>query len=119
MSTQLPITRLDPNTRRARAVVHGNTVYLAGQTASDHTLDIAGQTQQVLAKVDEMLEAAGTDKSRLLSVTIWLSTMKNFDAMNAVYDAWTVPGHVPARACGAMELVRPAILVEIMAIAAL
>lgn len=112
------ITRLDQNARRSRAVIHGDTVYLAGQTADDRSADIAGQTRQVLAKIDEMLAAAGTDKSRLLNVTIWLKSMADFNAMNAVYDAWVVPGQTPARCCGQVELAASDIRVEIMAIAA-
>ena len=92
------ITRLDQNSRRARAVVHGDTVYLAGQTADDRSADTAGQTRQVLAKIDEMLAASGTDKSKLLNVTIWLADMADFAAMNEIYDAWVVPGHTPPAA---------------------
>ncbi len=113
------ITRLDQNARRSRAVIHNGTVYLAGHTADDRSLDVAGQTRQVLAKVDEMLAASGTDKSKALNVTIWLSTMKDFQAMNEVYDAWIVPGQAPARCCGAVELAAPDIRVEIMVTAAL
>ncbi|WP_163535896.1 RidA family protein, partial [Klebsiella pneumoniae] len=75
-------------------------VFLAGQVADDKSGDIASQTRQALAKVDDMLSRAGTDKSRLLSVQIWLKTMADFDGMNAVYDAWVVPGNAPTRACG-------------------
>ena len=112
------ITRLDQNSRRARAVVHGDTVFLAGHTADDRTADAAGQTRQVLNKIDEMLAAAGTDKSKLLNVTIWLADMADFAAMNEIYDAWVVPGHTPARCCGAVTLALPDIRVEIMAVAA-
>ncbi|RMI17273.1 RidA family protein [Pseudoroseomonas wenyumeiae] len=112
------ITRLDQNARRSRAVVHGDTVYLAGHTADDCTADAAGQTRQVLAKIDEMLAAAGTDKSKLLNVTIWLADMADFAAMNAIYDAWVVPGETPARCCGTVTLARPDIRVEIMVVAA-
>lgn len=112
------IARLDQNARRSRAVVHGSTVYLAGQTADDRSADIAGQTRQVLAKIDEMLTAAGTERAKLLNITIWLADMADFAAMNAVYDAWVVPGHTPARCCGAVTLAAPDIRVEIMAIAA-
>jgi len=112
------ITRLDQNARRARAVIHGDTVYLAGQTADDRGADAAGQTRQVLAKIDEMLAAAGSDRSKLLSVTIWLADMADFAAMNEVYDAWVVPGSTPARCCGAVTLALPDIRVEIMAVAA-
>jgi len=113
------ITRIDQNTRRARAVVHNNTVYVAGHTADDRSADVEGQTRQVLAKIDEMLQEAGTDKSRLLNVTIWLKTMEDFNAMNRVYDSWIVAGNAPARCCGALELAAPDILVEIMVTAAL
>ena len=112
------IRRLDQNTRRSRAVVHGDTVYLAGQTADDCTADTAGQTRQVLVKIDEMLDAAGSNKSKLLNVTIWLADMADFAAMNTVYDAWVVPGETPARCCGAVALARPDIRVEIMVVAA-
>lgn len=118
MSDRQPITRLDQNARRSRAVIHNNTVYLAGHTADDRSQDIGGQTRQVLAKVDEMLAASGTDKSRALNVTIWLKSMDDFAGMNAVYDAWIVPGQAPARCCGAIELAAPDILVEIMVTAA-
>ncbi|MGL4287510.1 MAG: RidA family protein, partial [Phreatobacter sp.] len=92
--------------------------FLAGQVADDKSGDIASQTRQALAKVDDMLSRAGTDKSRLLSVQIWLKTMADFDGMNAVYDAWVVPGNAPTRACGRVELADPGYLVEIIAIAA-
>lgn len=113
------ITRLDQNARRSRAVIHNGTVYLAGHTADDRTDDAKGQTRQVLAKIDEMLAASGTDKSKLLNVTIWLQHMADFQAMNEVYDKWIVQGQAPARCCGAVELAAPDILVEIMVTAAL
>lgn len=112
------ITRIDQNARRSRASVFGDLVFLAGQVADEKTGDIASQTRQALAKVDDMLSRAGTDKSRLLSVQIWLKSMADFDAMNAVYDAWVVPGDAPTRACGRVELADPGYLVEIIAIAA-
>jgi enamine deaminase RidA (YjgF/YER057c/UK114 family) len=113
------ITRIDQNARRSRAVVHAGVVYLAGQVADDKTAAIAGQTQQVLAKIDDMLARAGIDKSRLLTAQIWLSTMEDFAAMNTVYDAWVVPGQTPTRSCGKVELADPAFRVEIVVTAAL
>lgn len=113
------IIRIDQNTRRSRAVVHGNTVYIAGHTADNRSADVTGQTQQVLAKIDEMLAAAGTDKTKLLSTTIWLKSMNDFNDMNQVYDQWIARGNAPARACAAMTLAAPDILVEITAVAAL
>lgn len=112
------IKRLTQSARLSRVVVHGNTVYLAGHTADDRSADIGGQTRQVLDKIDKALALAGTDKSRLLSVTIWLANMADFAGMNAVYDAWVVPGETPARCCGQVQLAAPELLVEIMVIAA-
>ena len=113
------IVRIDQNARRSRASVFGDIVFLAGQVADDKSADIATQTRQALAKVDDMLARAGTDKSRLLSVQIWLRDMADFDAMNAVYDAWVVPGQAPSRACGGrIELADPAYRIEIIAVAA-
>ena len=112
------ITRIDQNARRSRASVFGDIVFLAGQVADDKTGDIARQTREALAKVDDMLARAGTDKSRLLSVQIWLKSMDDFDAMNAVYDAWVVPGQAPCRACGKVELADPGYRIEVIAVAA-
>lgn len=112
------IVRIDQNARRSRASVYGDLVFLAGQVADDKYGDIAKQTREVLAKVDDMLSRAGTDKSRLLSVQIWLKTMDDFAAMNAVYDAWVVPGDTPTRCCGKVELADPAYRIEIVGIAA-
>lgn len=112
------IVRIDQNTRRSRASVFGDLVFLAGQVADDKAGDITQQTRETLAKVDDMLARAGTDKSRLLSVQIWLRSMEDFDAMNAVYDAWVVQGQTPCRACGRVELADPRYLIEVIAIAA-
>jgi enamine deaminase RidA (YjgF/YER057c/UK114 family) len=112
------ITRIDQNARRSRASVFGDLVFLAGQVADDKNGDIAKQTREALAKVDDMLSRAGVDKSRALSVQIWLKTMDDFEAMNAVYDAWVVPGNAPTRCCGKVELADPAYRVEIVVIAA-
>jgi enamine deaminase RidA (YjgF/YER057c/UK114 family) len=112
------IVRIDQNARRSRASVYGDLVFLAGQVADDKDGDITKQTREALAKVDDMLSRAGTDKSRLLSVQIWLKTMDDFAAMNAVYDAWVVPGDTPTRCCGKVELADPAYRIEVVGIAA-
>lgn len=115
-----PITRIESNQRLSRAVIHNGTVYLAGMTAGDTSEDIAGQTRQVLAKIDAMLAQAGTDKSRLLSAQIWLKNIQtDFKGMNSVWDAWTAPGCAPARATVEAALASAAILVEIAVTAAL
>ncbi|MGY4157966.1 enamine deaminase RidA (YjgF/YER057c/UK114 family) [Bradyrhizobium sp. USDA 4461] len=113
------ITRFCQSARRSRASVYRDLVFLAGQVADTKSADITQQAQEALAKVDEMLERAGTDKSRLLSVQIWLKTMDDFEAMNAVYDSWIVPNNAPARACGKVELADPACRIEVIALAAL
>src|SRR5579871_5466434 len=93
------ITRFKTGPRMSQAVVHANTVYIAGQVADEPApSSVAEQTRQVLAKIDALLAAAGTDKSRLLSANIWLADIGRFNEMNAVWDAWVVPGHTPARA---------------------
>ncbi|MDB5500224.1 MAG: hypothetical protein JWR89_126 [Tardiphaga sp.] len=112
------IVRIDQNARRSRASVFGDLVFLAGQVADEKSGDITSQTREALAKVDDMLARAGSDKSRALSVQIWLKSMDDFDAMNAVYDAWVVPGDTPSRCCGKVELADPAFRVEIVVIAA-
>ena len=112
------IVRIDQNARRSRASGYGELVFLAGQVADDKDGDITKQTRETLAKVDDMLSRAGTDKSRLLSVQIWLKTMDDFAAMNAVYDSWVVPGDTPTRCCGKVELADPAYRIEVVGIAA-
>jgi enamine deaminase RidA (YjgF/YER057c/UK114 family) len=113
------IIHIDQNTRRSRAVVHNGLAYLAGQVPDDKTGDVADQTRQVLAKVDDLLAQARTNKSRVLTAQIWLKTMDDFAAMNAVWDAWVVQGQTPARCCGKVELNDPQCRVEIVVVAAL
>ena len=113
------VIRLDQNSRRSRAVIHGNTVYLGGQVATDFDADITVQTQQALAQVDRLLDAAGTDRRKVLSVEIWLKTMDDYDAMNAVWDEWIVPNEAPARCCGVVPMADPRILFEITVVAAI
>jgi enamine deaminase RidA (YjgF/YER057c/UK114 family) len=112
------IKRFETGPRMSQVVVHNGTAYLAGQVAGDVSTDVADQTRQVLAKIDGFLAAAGTDKSKLLMTTIWLANIKDFAAMNQVWDAWVSPGNTPARACVESRLARPQIAVEIRVIAA-
>jgi len=115
----MSIKRFQTGPRMSQAVVHGNTVYLAGQVADTPAPSVADQTRQVLAKIDRLLAEAGTDKSRLLSANIWLADISRFDEMNKVWDAWVSPGNTPARATVQSALARPTNLVEIMVVAAL
>ncbi|MGE0355859.1 MAG: RidA family protein [Burkholderiales bacterium] len=104
--------------RLSEMVVHDGTVYLAGQVASDMTLDIIGQTEQVLASIDRLLGEAGSDKSRILSAQIFLPDMGDFAAMNSVWERWVAPGQAPARATVQAKLANPAYLIEILVVAA-
>lgn len=112
------IVRIDQNARRSRALVHNGTVYIAGQVPDDRTVGIAGQTRQVLAKIDELLSQAGSDKTRVLSAQVWLQAMDDVGGMNEIWDAWVAPGQTPTRCCGKVELNDPKCLVEIVVVAA-
>ena len=108
------IQRIEVNKRLSEAVVHGDTVYLCGQVADDLKGDIRRQTREVLANIDKMLARAGTDKSKLLTATVYLKTIADYRAMNEVWDAWTAPEAAPARTCLAgVELFSPDAVVEI------
>lgn len=116
----MSIQRFQTGQRMSQAVVHNGTVYLAGQVAQDKQgASAAEQTQNILDRIDALLAEAGSDKSKLLSATIWLNTMDDFDAMNGVWDAWIPEGAAPARACvESPRLARPVFTVEIGVIAA-
>jgi enamine deaminase RidA (YjgF/YER057c/UK114 family) len=112
------ITRIGVGPRMSEAVVHNGTVYLAGQVGTPNA-SVTQQTQDCLAEVDRILAAAGTDKTRMLMVQIWLADMADFAEMNAVWDAWVPAGHTPSRATGESKLAAPAYKVEIIVTAAL
>tara|TARA_R110001606_G_scaffold189084_1_gene336950 strand:+ start:825 stop:1178 length:354 start_codon:yes stop_codon:yes gene_type:complete len=113
------IERMEVGQRMSRIVKHNETVYLCGQVGADANTDITEQTRTMLDKVDVLLEQAGTDKSYILSATIYLRDMKDFTAMNAVWDSWIPEGHAPARACVEARLARSELLVEISVVAAI
>ncbi|CAE6959314.1 RidA family protein [Paraburkholderia domus] len=115
----LEINRLEKNSRRSRAVVHGNTVYLGGQVGTDLDGDIKTQTQQALEQVDRLLTAAGSERKKVLSVTIWLKTMDDYEDMNAVWDEWIDGDEPPARCCGKVDMADPRIRFEITVAAAI
>ena len=114
----MEITRHDPGPRMSQAVEHNGVVYLAGQVANDMGADVTEQTRQVLAKIDALLEMAGSDKSKLLWAQLWVTDMRNFAAMNEVWDAWIDPTNPPVRAGLCSDLAAPGYLVEIMVTAA-
>jgi enamine deaminase RidA (YjgF/YER057c/UK114 family) len=105
--------------RLSQAVVHGNTVYLAGMVAGDPVADAKGQTEQILRKIDETLTAVGSHKSKLLAATVYVASMALYNDMNAAWDAWVDPANTPARATVEARLASPKYLVEIMCTAAL
>lgn len=115
----MTITRLAEEARLSGAVVHGGLCWLAGQVADDASLDTEGQTADILAQIDALLAAAGTDKTRLLSVTVVLADIAEAPAMNRAWDAWLDPAHKPARMTVQAPLVDPAWRVEITGVAAL
>ena len=114
----MAIQRLQPGPLFSGAVIHGGTVYLAGKVASDASADIEGQTRQILEDIDRSLAACGTDKSKLLTVQIWLKDIGQWSRMNEVYTAWVDPDHKPCRATVEAALMAPEFLIEIMCVAA-
>jgi enamine deaminase RidA (YjgF/YER057c/UK114 family) len=115
----MSIVRHQTAARMSKVVVHNNTVYLCGQVAEDRSADMSGQTQTMLAKVDQLLESVGSDRSRILSATVYVKDMALFAEMNAVWDSWVPEGHAPARACVEASMASPELLVEVSVIAAL
>jgi enamine deaminase RidA (YjgF/YER057c/UK114 family) len=108
------LIRTEPNPVLAKAVEYHGFVFLQGCTASDLSKDITGQTLEVLAAIDAILETHGTDKTRLLQAQIWLKDIRDRDAMNKVWSAWLPEGGAPARACVQANMADPRHLVEIM-----
>lgn len=111
------IKRIETGPRMSQAVVHGGVVYLAGQVGTAGA-SITKQTEDILASIDRLLAEVGSDKTKILQSTIWLSSMDDFAEMNAVWDAWVPQGHTPARAAGESKLATPDYNVEIICIAA-
>jgi enamine deaminase RidA (YjgF/YER057c/UK114 family) len=108
------IERTDPGAILSKAVEYHGFVYLQGVTAKDTSKDIKGQTADVLAQIDQLLETHGTDKTRLLQAQIWVRNIRDRDGLNEVWTPWLPKGAAPARACVQAELANPSILVEIM-----
>ncbi len=116
----MTIERIDIGPRMSQAVIHGTTVYLAGQVAVDAAgQSVTEQTKNILARIDALLVKSGSDKTKILSTTIWLTDMATFAEMNAVWEAWIPAGHTPARATVEAKLAAPGLDVEIAVIAAL
>jgi enamine deaminase RidA (YjgF/YER057c/UK114 family) len=115
----MSIERIKPGKRMSQAVVHGDRIYLAGQVADAAAGgSVDEQTREILAKIDGLLAEAGSDKTKLLSASIWLTDIGTFDEMNAVWDGWVAEGCAPARATVEAKLASPKLKVEIAVIAA-
>ncbi len=116
------IERKHTNARMSKIVQHGGLVYLCGQTASggaNASADITAQTHETLSRVDALLAEAGSDRTRILSATVYLRNIDDFAAMNAVWESWVVPGTAPARTTVQAQLAGPSLLVEVTIIATL
>jgi enamine deaminase RidA (YjgF/YER057c/UK114 family) len=115
----MTIQRIKPGPRMSGAVVHGDTIYLAGQVANQAAGgSVTEQTREILGIIDSLLAEAGSDKSKILMANIWLTDMGTFQEMNAVWDGWVSAGNTPARATVEAKLATPAFKVEIAVIAA-
>ena len=114
----MSIERIDPGRRFSQAVAYGDTVYLAGHTSSNRAAGVYEQTREILAAIDGHLAAVGSDRSKLLSASIWLQDIATFDEMNRAWDEWVDPSNLPARATVEARLASPDFKVEIAVIAA-
>jgi enamine deaminase RidA (YjgF/YER057c/UK114 family) len=115
----MTIQRIGVGPRMSAVVVHGDTMYLAGQVANKAAGgSVTEQTRDILGIIDGLLAQAGSDKTHLLSATIYLTDISTFAEMNAVWDGWVAPGHTPARATVEAKLAAPQFTVEIACVAA-
>jgi enamine deaminase RidA (YjgF/YER057c/UK114 family) len=117
----MPIERRHTGKRLSESVVFipagERMVYLAGQVAEDPTGDVSAQARSVLSQIDRLLAEVGSDKTQILSATIYLPDMQDFPLMNAVWDTWVPQGQTPARATVEAKLASPAYRIEIQVVA--
>ena len=113
----MTITRIDRGSRMSEAVIHGDTIYLAGQIGAPGE-SVTAQTKAVLAEIDALLDRTGSSRDHMLMAQIWLADMNDFAEMNAVWDAWIADAQAPARATGEARLASPDYKVEIIVTAA-
>jgi enamine deaminase RidA (YjgF/YER057c/UK114 family) len=114
----MTVTRHEPSKIYSKVVEANDFVFTAGIVAEDISKDVKGQTQQVLAEIDRLLKLAGTDKSKVVSATIWVADIRSREAMNEAWTAWTGGANLPGRACIEAKLADPRMLVEIAVVAA-
>ena len=114
------IDRVGVAARYSDLVIVGDTAYFSGYVPETSlSQPVAEQTRDILAQIDQSLAEIGSDRSRVLQATIWLKDIGSYDAMNAVWDAWVVPGQAPARVCVESKLADPDYELEIQIVAAL
>lgn len=114
----MTIQRLHVGPTLSEVAIHRGTIYLAGQVADDTTLDMAGQTREVLAHIDRLLQEAGSDRSRILMCQIFLPDLADFAVLNTVWNDWVTPGQTPPRATVQAALANPAWRLEVLVTAA-
>ena len=114
----MSIKRHEPSKIYSKVVEASGFVFTAGIVAEDLKQDAKGQTQQILREIDRLLKIGGSDKSKLVSATIWVTDIRNRDAMNEAWNAWTGGENLPGRACVQAALADPRMLVEIAVVAA-
>lgn len=112
------IVRHNPDIKLSDAVEYGSLVFLAGQVAEDLTAGMKAQTGDVLRQIDALLARCGTNKSRLLTATVYVSDMAQKPQMDEAWLAWVDRSNPPARATVQAQLGSPDTLVEIMVTAA-
>jgi enamine deaminase RidA (YjgF/YER057c/UK114 family) len=113
----MSIKRIESGSRMSQAVAANGFVHVAGQVANDRKASIEQQTQEVLGKILALVEQAGSDKSKIVAVNVFLPHITDFEAMNSVYDRWIDPANPPARACVEARLADPDLRVEMTAVA--
>ncbi len=114
----MEIVRKETDQRMSSIVIHNGTAYFCGQVAKDNTKDITEQTKTTLEEIDDLLASINADRTHILSTTIYLKDMKDYDAMNKVWDNWVPKGHAPARACVQAQMAEAEYLIEMSVIAA-
>lgn len=113
------IQRITTNRRLSQAVISNGHAFLSGQTASDPQADFETQTKQVLVKIDALLKEVGSSREKMISASVWLTDISQFNDFNAIWDAWIPEGYAPARACVESKLANPNLLVEVSIITAI
>lgn len=113
----MKIERIGVGPRMSKGTYTDGMLFTCGEVATDKTKDAFGQTQEILAALDETMRQAATDKTRILSATVWLADIKDFAEMNRAWDAWVPAGQTPARATVEVKLVSATAKVEIAIVA--